>query len=169
MEINFIPVNIFRETPEVTFLDASIKGSNGSDVVIHRGGATSPPNLNGFEQYYVHHHQIDNNLVLEGDRTFTLLNPLWDEPHHIVYLHRFMGALQIPIGTFHRSISGNNGSIVINQAIRDETFEPSTEFNPISIEHRVDLQKAKSSEPIAWLWKDGAIKRIKDSVFLKIA
>ena len=143
MELNFVPINIFRETPEVTFLDASVKDSNGSDVVIHRGGATSPPDLNGFEQYYVHNHQIDNNLVLEGDRTFTLLNPLWDEPHHIVYLHKFMGALQIPIGTFHRSISGNNGSIVINQAIRDKDFKANKEFNPISIENRIDLKKAK--------------------------
>ena len=45
MKLNFVPVNIFRETPEVTFLDASVEGSNGSDVVIHRGGATSPPDL----------------------------------------------------------------------------------------------------------------------------
>ena len=169
MELNFVPINIFRETPEVTFLDASVKDSNGSDVVIHRDGAISPPDLNGFEQYYVHHHQIDNNLVLDGDRTFTLLNPLWDEPHHIVYLHRFMGALQIPIGTFHRSISGENGSIVINQAIRDEQFEASKEFNPISIKNRIDLQKAKSTEPIIWLWKDEEIKRIQDSLFMKVA
>ena len=169
MELNFVPVNIFRETPEVTFLDASVKSSNGSDVVIHRGGATSPPDLNGFEQYYVHHHQIDNNLVLEGDRIFTLLNPLWDEPHHIVYLHRFMGALQIPIGTFHRSISGKDGSIVINQAIRDEQFEAIKEFNPISIEKRKDLQNAKSADPIIWLWKNGEIQRIQDSLYLKVA
>jgi len=169
MELNFVPVNIFRETPEVTFLDASVKASNGSDVVIHRGGATSPPDLDGFEQYYVHHHQIDNNLVLEGNRTFTLLNPLWDEPHHIVYLHRIMGGLQIPIGTFHRSISGKDGSIVINQAIRDEKFEASAEFIPISIKNRADLQKAKSAEPIIWFWKNGEIRRVKDSIFLKVA
>ncbi len=169
MKLNFSPINIFRETYEVTFLDASVKGSNGSDVVIHRGGAISPPNLNGFEQYYIHHHQIDNNLVLKGDRIFTLLNPLWNEPHHIVYLHRFMGALEIPIGTFHRSISGKDGSIVINQAIRDEQFEPSTEFNPICIENRSDLQKARSIEPIIWLWKDGAIKRRQDPIFLNVA
>jgi len=169
MKLNFVPVNIFRETPEVTFLDASVEGSNGSDVVIHRGGATSPPDLNGFEQYYVHHHQTDNNLVLEGDRTFTLLNPLWDEPHHIIYLHRFMGALQIPIGTFHRSISGKDGSIVMNQAIRDEQFNPTTEFDPISIEKRTDLQKLKSVDPIIWKLENGEIKRIKDSLFLKVA
>ena len=80
-----------------------------------------------------------------------------------------MGALQIPIGTFHRSISGENGSIVINQAIRDKQFESNIEFNPISIENRIDLQKAKCKEPIIWLWKDGEIKRIKDSQFLKVA
>ena len=107
--------------------------------------------------------------MLEGDRVFSLLNPLWDEPHHIVYLHRFMGALQIPIGTFHRSISGKDGSIVINQAIRDEQFETSTEFNPISIKNRSDLQRAKAIEPIIWLWKDEKIKRVKDSIFLKVA
>jgi len=169
MELNFVPITIFRETPQVTFLDASIKGSNGSDVVIHRGGATSPPNLNGFEQYYVHHHQIDNNLVLEGDRTFTLLNPIWDEPHHIIYLNRLMGALQIPIGTFHKSVSGRNGSIVINQAIRDERFESSSEFDPISINNREDLEKAKSVDPIIWFWKDGEIKRIVDRLNFKVA
>ena len=97
------------------------------------------------------------------------LNPLWDEPHHIIYLNRFMGALQIPIGTFHRSISGNDGSIVINQAIRDEEFKSSTEFDPVSIEKRKDLQKAKSLDPIVWLWKNGEIQRIKDSLFLKVA
>ncbi len=43
MELTFTPINIFRQTHEVTFLDASVKGSNGSDVVINRGGATSPP------------------------------------------------------------------------------------------------------------------------------
>ena len=169
MELKFIPINIFRETPQVTFLDASVKGSNGSDVVIHRGGATSPPDLNGFEQYYVHYHQIDNNLVLEGDRTFTLLNPLWDEPHHIIYLNRSMGALQIPIGTFHKSISGNNGSVVINQAIRDEQFDSSREFDPISIKNRADIQKSRSVDPIVWFWKDERINRIKDRIFFKAA
>ena len=31
-----------------------------------------------------------------------------------------MGVLQIPIGTYHRSQSGREGSIVLNQANRDE-------------------------------------------------
>ncbi len=48
-------------------------------------------------------------------------------------------------------------------------LKPSAEFNPISIENRTDLQKAKCIEPIIWLWKDGEIKRVKYSIFLKVA
>ena len=76
-----------------------------------------------------------------------------------------MGELEIPIGSFHRSISGKDGSVVINHAIRDEQFEPSIEFNPISIEYRSDLQTSKTIESIIWLWKDRKIHRIKDSIF----
>ena len=43
MELKFFPINIFRETPKVTFFDAGIDSSNGSDVVIHSGEAISPP------------------------------------------------------------------------------------------------------------------------------
>jgi hypothetical protein len=109
-----MPIHVFRETPSVTFFDAGLAGSNGTDVVAHHGAATSPPNDDDFEQFYVHKHQVDHNLVLEGHRMFTLLNPLWDKPHHVVYLERAMGALQIPIGTFHRSVSGDAGSMVLN-------------------------------------------------------
>ena len=164
MYLNFLPIRMFRETPQVTFFDAGVRASNGCDVVIHHRSAISPPNDVEYEQYYVHQYQIDHNLVLEGNRKFTLLNPSWDEPHHVIFLKRDMGALQIPIGTYHRSVSGKEGSIVINQAIRDGQFEPNTEFNPISIKNRSDLQKAKSIEPIIWLWKDGDIKIIKDSI-----
>ena len=84
MRLNFVPTHVFRETPQVSFFDAGVKGSNGSDVVIHHGNAISPPNDGDFEQYYVHRHQIDHNLVIEGSRVFTLINPEWDEPHHII-------------------------------------------------------------------------------------
>ncbi len=49
--LNFLPINVFRETPQVTFFDSGVKGSNGSDVVIHPGGAISPPNDEEYEQY----------------------------------------------------------------------------------------------------------------------
>ena len=106
MELKFCPTTIFRETPKVTFFDAGIELTNGCDVVIHSEEAISPPDDFKDEQYYVHNHQIDYNLVITGERTFVLINPAWDEPHHVIYLNRSMGALEIPIGTYHRSISG---------------------------------------------------------------
>ena len=54
MELRFFSINIFRETPKVTFFDAGIDSSNGSDVVIHSGEAISPPDDLKDEQYYVH-------------------------------------------------------------------------------------------------------------------
>ncbi len=161
MRLVFLPIHVFRETPNVSFFDAGVKGVNGSDVVIHHGNAISPPNDGGFEQYYVHRHQIDHNLIIKGSRIFTLINPEWDEPHHIIYLKRAMGALQIPIGTFHRSISNNEGSIVLNQAVRDENFSFENEFEPISLRENKDLQKAKRKDPVYWVWEKDQIKRIK--------
>ena len=38
----------------------------------------------------------------------------------------------IPTHTYHRSVSGDTGSIVINQAIREEGFDAKYEFIPVS-------------------------------------
>ena len=160
MHLNFLPIRMFRETPQVTFFDAGVRTSNGCDVVIHNGSAISPPNDVENEQYYVHQNQIDHNLVLEGNRKFTLLNPSWDEPHHVIFLKRDMGALQIPIGTYHRSVSGKKGSIVINQSIRKKGFDPDKEFLPVNLRVRKDLMYAKSIKPIFWVYENNEIKRI---------
>ena len=93
MLLHFVPIHVFRETPQVSFFDAGVNGSNGADVVIHHKNAISPPDDDNIEQYYIHHHQIDHNLVIEGSRKFTLINPKWDEPHHVIFLNRAMGAL----------------------------------------------------------------------------
>ena len=159
MHLNFVPIQIFRETPQVTFFDAGVRASNGCDVVIHHRSAISPPNDVEYEQYYVHQYQIDHNLVLDGNRKFTLLNPSWDEPHHVIFLIRDMGALQIPIGTYHRSVSGKEGSVVINQSIRKKGFDPRKEFIPVSLREREDLIEAKARNPIFWVFEESQIKR----------
>ena len=79
----------------------------------------------------------------------------------MIYLNQKMGALQIPIGTYHRSVSGSDGSMVLNQAVRDSNFDASKEFIPISLRDRADLRKAKEVEPVFWVWDDGEIKRLK--------
>ena len=159
MKLKFCPTTIFRETPKVTFFDAGIKASNGCDVVIHSGEAISPPDDFKDEQYYVHNHQIDYNLVITGERTFILINPLWDEPHHVIYLNRSMGALEIPIGTYHRSISGKEGSIVLNQPKRDKFFDPANEFIPQKLE-KTSLVKARKCPPVYWIYENNQIKRV---------
>jgi len=125
---------VFRETENVLFYDITIKESNASDLVIHDSAAVSPPDDDlGNKQFYVHYHQIDNNLVVHGSRTFELINFDWDKPYQIIKLTRNSGALRIPKGTFHRSISSDIGSIVINQSERDDLFQTKKEFQPVSV------------------------------------
>ena len=49
MRLNFIPISVFRETPQVSFFDVSVKGSNGADIIIHNTDAVSPPDDGNFE------------------------------------------------------------------------------------------------------------------------
>jgi len=120
---------VFRETEDVIFYDITVEESNASDLVVHTGTAVSPPNDNvGAKQFYIHSFQDDYNRVVSGQRTFELVNYKWKYPYHIVNLNVHNGALFIPRGTFHRSVSDENGSIVLNQAIRDKEGTVESEF-----------------------------------------
>jgi hypothetical protein len=146
-EVTFKKHRVFRETESVIFYDISVDGSNASDLVVHEGEATSPPNdVVGAKQFYIHYQQIDHNRVLQGLRVFEVVNPAWRYPYHVVHLNRGSGALVIPKMTYHRSWSGEEGSIVINQAIRDEGFNPETEFIPVSAAQNADLYKILTTE-----------------------
>jgi hypothetical protein len=83
---------------------------------------------------------------LSGIRTFELICPEWRYPYHIVHLNRSSGALVIPKMTYHRSYSGEDGSIVINQAIRDDEFNSQTEFVPVSAAQNEDLYRILTQE-----------------------
>ena len=132
-EVHFKKHRVFRETQDVIFYDISVEESNASDLVIHDGAATSPPNdMVGAKQFYIHKCQDDYNRVVQGERQFELVNFDWKYPYHIVHLNRASGALMIPEMTYHRSQSGDKGSIVINQSQRYEGFDTETEFIPVS-------------------------------------
>ena len=132
--INLHKHKIFRKTKNVLFFDITMPESNASDLVIHDSSAVSPPDDSlGNKQFYVHYHQVDNNRVVHGSRTFELINFDWDRPYQIVKLDRNSGALKIPKKTYHRSVSCDDGSIVINQSERDELFQAKKEFKPVSI------------------------------------
>ena len=132
-DVHYKKHRVFRETEDVIFYDISVEESNASDLVIHNGPAISPPNDSvGAKQFYIHSFQDDYNRVVSGERTFELVNYDWKYPYHIVNLNVHNGALLIPRGTFHRSVSGQYGSIVINQAKRYDGFSAETEFIPES-------------------------------------
>ena len=116
-----IPYTRFRDTPSVRFFDVTIADSNARDLVIHRGPAVSPPDAeeSGAWQFYLHPHQDDNLLAASGGRTFYLVNLAWEHPFHIVRLDSGGDILNIPRGTFHRSLSDPDGSVVLNQAKRN--------------------------------------------------
>ena len=148
--VSFRKHRVFRETEDVIFYDISVEESNAADLVVHAGPAVSPPNdCVGAKQFYIHSFQDDYNRVVSGMRTFELVNPKWKCPYHIVNLDRSHGALFIPRGTFHRSVSGPDGSIIINQAHRYDGFDSNTEFIPISAAENEKLYKIlKEEKPV---------------------
>ena len=146
-DVTFRKHRVFRETQDVIFFDISVEESNASDLVVHTGAAISPPNdLVGAKQFYIHYHQVDYNRVVQGERQFELVNLEWKYPYHIVNLNVHNGALFIPRGTFHRSVSGEDGSIVINQAKRYDGFDPSAEFYPVSCATNIELYNVLTRE-----------------------
>ena len=125
-----VPYEKFRDTPSVRFFDIKVAESNARDLVVHSGPAVSPPDepSTGAWQFYLHPHQQDNLLALHGGRTFYLVNFGWNYPYHIVRLETGGDILRIPPGTFHRSVSDPDGSVVLNQAVREPGASVVREF-----------------------------------------
>lgn len=124
-----VPFHKFRDTPSVRFFDITITTSNARDLVFHDGPATSPNNTeDGYWQFYLHPNQEDNLLAVSGGRTFYLVNFAWENPFHIVRLEANRSILKIPPGTFHRSVSDQEGSLVLNQAVRTARATVASEF-----------------------------------------
>jgi len=128
--IRFTDERTFRRTPGVHFADIGVPGSNGLDLVEHSGPSVSPPDVAGRPSWYVHKYQVDNNRVIHGQRLFELFNPRWVDKHWFVFLTEDSGALQIPVGCFHRSYSGKEGSLLLNHAVRADEYDENTEFIP---------------------------------------
>ena len=130
--IILFPERTFRRTPGVHFADISIEQTNGLDLVEHHGQSISPPlSPKGRKQWYVHKSQVDHNRVLRGHRLFELYYDNWLTPHWFVMLNAESGALRIPRGCLHRSYSGVDGSLLINQARRFSSYDEKTEFVPV--------------------------------------
>ena len=50
--------------------------------------------------------------------------------HYVILLDENIGALEILPGVYHRSVSCEEGSILLNHAVRDDEYDESKEFNP---------------------------------------
>ena len=135
--MKFHQARTFRKTDGVVFQDLWIPDQNGLDLVIHRGYASSPPN----DHFYIHYNQVDNNRLLDGIRIFELIDRYGalNYGHYLVLLTPEVGALQIPVGVYHRSFSCPGGSILVNQAVRTEYFNEQTEFKSVSARNEVYL------------------------------
>ena len=122
-----IPYQRFRDTPAVRFFDVTIADSNARDLVVHSGPAVSPDDKEtGAWQFYLHPHQEDN-LAVQGGRTFYLINFRWNYPFHIVRLEAGGDILRIPPEPFiarfpMRRLGG------MNQAVRDVDASVAREF-----------------------------------------
>ena len=131
--ITFHKERLFRETPAVHFSDLNVPGQNGLDLVIHHGAAVSPNhNEAGEKRFYIHQHQTDNNRCIKGYRVFELVatESQMEHDHYLVLLDDEVGALEILPRVYHRSTSCEDGSMLLNQAIRDEEYDENLEFNP---------------------------------------
>ena len=62
-----------------------------------------------------------------------------------------MGAIQIPLGNYHRSQSEKEGIIDLNQAIRDKGFYPTKECSPASVRSNKHLRKDRQADPGCWM------------------
>ena len=132
--ITFHKDRVFRETTGVHFSDVCVKNQNGLDLVVHHGFAVSPPNQpgTGEKTFYIHHHQTDNNRCISGRRVFELVatGDQMQYQHYVILLDDGIGALEILPGVYHRSVSCESGSILLNHAVRDAEYNELKEFNP---------------------------------------
>ena len=48
---------------------------------------------------------------------------------------------------------------MLNPSIRDNAFSYATEFIPVNLRERPDLQAARAVEPWRWSWHNGHIRR----------
>ena len=134
----------FRKTEGVSFdiLPKNLVPKiDAVDRVIHNGKAVSPgPVGDILEPWYMHPHQDDNLIVLQGIRHVDIyikahgriesfiVTPEYVE-HNKKLLYDGPARLIWPRGVFHRIKSGENGSASINLATHYEGINMRTNFN----------------------------------------
>jgi hypothetical protein len=139
-----IPLTPFRRTPGVSFDNIPMQELpriSAIDRVIHTGGAVSPGPVSGVERpWYMHPHQDDNLIVLQGTRhvdiysrehkrmeSFVVTPDKVEHEGEVVYDGPAM--LVWPRRVFHRIRTIEPGSASLNFAVHYEGFDIKTNFN----------------------------------------
>ena len=134
----------FRKTEGVSFdilPGELVPKIDAVDRVIHRERAVSPgPVDDVMEPWYMHPHQDDNLIVLQGERHVDIyikaqgrVESFIITPQHIEQRGRLLydgpALLVWPRGVFHRIKSGASGSASINLATHYKGIDMRTNFN----------------------------------------
>ena len=134
----------FRKTEGVSFDILPMQylpRIDGIDRVIHKKRAISPGSVGGIERpWYLHPQQEDNLLVLAGVRMvdiYTLehrrLEHFVVEPEKVYHNDKLVydgpAMLVWPTNVFHRIVSGDEGSVSLNFAVRLPGFDIDTNFS----------------------------------------
>jgi hypothetical protein len=149
-----IPLKLFRKTPGVAFdvLPKEIVPKvDAVDRVIHFKDAVSPgPVGDVAEPWYMHPHQDDNLMVLQGVRHVDIYTRAHGKIESFVVtpdkimqngdiVHDGAALLVWPQGVFHRIKSGKEGSASVNLATHYDGIDMRTNFNIYDL----DLESGK--------------------------
>lgn len=139
-----LPLRILRQTTGIKFDEipqCDIPAIHGIDRVIHGPNGISPGPVKSVKRpWYMHTHQDDNLLVLQGTRYVDIYCPknktkssFIVTPNKVYKNNKLYfnapAMLVWPRGIFHRIISGSEGSISVNFATRHKGFDIKNNFN----------------------------------------
>ena len=143
-----VPLRMLRRTEGVKFdeiVPSDIPKIHGIDRVIHGANSISPGPIEDStppvkRPWYMHTHQDDNLMVLQGTRYVDIFNPKTKEKASFIVtpdkvfknekLYYDGPAMVVwPAGIFHRIISGSDGSISVNFSTRKNNFNLENNFN----------------------------------------
>lgn len=158
------PLKLFRKTKGVVFdiIPTDLVAKTSSiDRVLHDKNAISPGPINGIKRpWYMHFHQQDNLVVLQGHRVVELFSIELNKkilfkvyPNKILCEDKVIldegGVLTWEEHIFHRIISGEEGSASLNFAVRSDGFDVKDNFDIYSLD-----EKLKTYKPIREGFKD---------------
>lgn len=178
-----IPLRQLRRTAGVLFdevVPSDIPNISGIDRVIHKANGISPGPVESVKRpWYMHPGQDDNLLVLQGERFVDIYCPKLkklssfiitpDKVYKDDKLYCDQPAMVVwPAGIFHRIISGSEGSISVNFAVRTKDFDLSNNFNiyDLNVEtgsYKLIRDGSLDQPDFTYKYKDLNLKKLLDS------